>query len=183
LTQFARPDADITDDNWVATGGPTDLYDCLEEVTANDSEYIRTSGTNSDGEIGLGDVTDPGVGTGHIIHCRMRSSGSGQGETVRCRLYQGTTLIAAGGGYSNRSGSFTDDSFSVEEAKADNITDYTDLRFNFESTGVSGSDTLDVSQAYLEVPDAAEGVTVPDQTLAPTVQQVNTGGMIGAVNV
>jgi hypothetical protein len=26
-------------------------------------------------------------------------------------------------------------------------------------------------------------VTVPDQTLAPTVQFVNSGGMIGAVNV
>ena len=102
MAQFGRPDVDVSDGSWVATGGPTDIFDCLEEVTANDSEYARDSGNNTTCEVGIGTLTDPVLSTGHILHCRMRASGSGGPERVQIALFEGATQRAISGNITSR---------------------------------------------------------------------------------
>jgi hypothetical protein len=41
MAQFARPDSDISAGLWEPIGGPSTLFDCLDESTPNDSEYME----------------------------------------------------------------------------------------------------------------------------------------------
>ena len=65
MTQYARPNADVADAEWVnASMSATNLYASIDESgTANDSDYIKSQesgGSENWCKIGLGDtVTDP----------------------------------------------------------------------------------------------------------------------------
>lgn len=61
--QFARPDSDITPGDWTPSSGG-DLFAMVDEVTANDSDRIR-SGTGAGDDavtLGLSDITTPEAG-------------------------------------------------------------------------------------------------------------------------
>ncbi len=157
MAQLLRPDADVADGSWTPTGGPTDHYDCIEEATPNDSEYLRDAAANSTCEIGIESGTDPAVSTGHILHVRMRGAGTGGPERVAIALFEGATQRAVSGNFTNRSGSFADKSYTLTTGEADAITDYTNLTIKLIASNMGGGETVDVSQAYFEIPDAGGG--------------------------
>jgi hypothetical protein len=73
--QYARPDSDVSAGTWTTdTGGTTDLYQAIDETNAVDADYIQsvTDPASAVTEVGLSNVTDPAVSTGHIVRYRAR---------------------------------------------------------------------------------------------------------------
>jgi hypothetical protein len=73
--QFLRPDADIQADGWTTdAGGTTNLWDAINEVSANDADYVQSavSPTNDELIVTLTDVPDPHAGDGHNVNFRYR---------------------------------------------------------------------------------------------------------------
>lgn len=59
-TEFARPDADVTDGSWLnEAGSNTNLFQSIDETVADDVDYIESSKTPSSdlAEIGLSNIT------------------------------------------------------------------------------------------------------------------------------
>lgn len=157
--QYARPNEDISTGSWTTSTG-TSYFALIDEVTPADGDYVR--GTNGAGtlEVKLSSVTDPGVGTGHILRVRIESTGSGAPEKIDIDLYQGTTLIE--NVFINlgpNRGSYVTESATL--ANADNITDYSDLRIRFIEDTFGNGENVDISWAELEVPEAAGSTWIP----------------------
>lgn len=143
MTQFARPDADITT-QWTTTP----LWSKMDEVSADDTDFIQDSTSGHVAEVSLSNVSDPLSSTGHVVRWRRRS---GTSPSVTIGLYQGATLIASSTD-TTTTGSFTDTSFTLSGAEADAITDYNDLRLRFTN---GANVNYRVSQAYFECPDVS----------------------------
>ncbi len=164
MAQFARPDTDVTLNNWSDDGGGnTNIFQAIDEVSFSDTDFVRSPNNPASSafyEPGLSNPTDPVSSTGHIVRYRYRKSGSG-GRTIQIQvaLYQGATQIAIGTAHTDISGTFVAGTFTLTGTEADNITDYTDLRLRFVA-GWSGSGAgrrAHVSWAELEMPDAPGG--------------------------
>lgn len=163
MSQYLRPDSNISATN--ITGSYADL----DEVTANDSDYITASAT-ADGEAvyGLTDVTDPVSSSGHTIRFRARKAyDGGYARNVECHLYQVWDYIADFAA-NDISDTFTDYSYTLSAAEADSISDYTGLRLIFVTTGSYGAPKSNeravyISWAEMEVPDVG-GATVKTVT-------------------
>ncbi|MGH6718760.1 MAG: hypothetical protein ACREER_05530 [Alphaproteobacteria bacterium] len=162
MAQFARPDSDIAVGLWTATP----LWSKIDEATADDADLITSSNNSTSDicELGTSNVTDPAVSTGHIVRYRYKKSAAG-GHTVnlRTRLLQGATQIASWT-HNNISETFADATQTLSGAEADSITDYTNLRLEFQRSGDTGGAggtrrSAIVSWAELEVPNAAVVVT------------------------
>jgi len=142
MPQFARPDQDTTigafTDN---AGGTTNIYTAIDEVSANDSDFIRsvTSPSNAVYVCRLSDVVDPVSSSGHTI--RMRTSCDQDAQetldfTQQLRMSytnegsQGT-LIASQARTGVSSTTWTTSSYTLSGGEADAITDYTALFFRF----------------------------------------------------
>ena len=125
--QYARPTSDVSAGTWTASSG-SDLYAMLDETSANDSDYIVTTGASTC-EVALGSLTDPASSSGHIV--RYRISATSGGITVRLR--QGTTTIATWA-HAPAPTSLTTYAQTLTSGEADSITDYTALRLQFEAT-------------------------------------------------
>ena len=158
MAQFARPDSDISAGLWDPVGGPSSLFDALNESTPNDgTDYIEAlNGENTTCELGLTDVDDPGISTGHIIRFRMQGTGSGGPERCKVQLFDGATEIANTGNQTSRSAWGTK-SYTLSIAETDAIGDYTDLRFKITSSNLGGTEDMWVTWAEFEVPDAVTG--------------------------
>jgi hypothetical protein len=134
--QLARPDGDQSVGSWEDEGGATtNLYQSIDEIIASDSDYVRSEqnpATNSKYECTLSNVTDPQVSTGHIVRYRYRKNNANQTINMVIRLKQGVTTIASQT-HNGVSTTWTDGSFTLSGAEADNITDYTDLRIEVEA--------------------------------------------------
>lgn len=151
MTQFARPTSDITTGSWVVTP----LWSKVDEVSADDSDYI-TSVTNADTmECAVSSLTDPVSSTGHVIRLRAQATGSGAVERINLGLVQGTTVIATALTTITR-GSFNNFSLTLSAGEADSITNYGDLRIRL-TAALAATEVLDVSQIYFECPDAPTG--------------------------
>jgi len=163
-TQYARPDQDVSKENWDdAAGGDNDniLYDEVNESSRNDANYA-TSGslsfldTTETWEAGLSNVVDPQSSSNHIVRYTYRKNASG-GNVINLtvRLMQGTTQIASWTHTGIGTG-FTLATQTLSAAEADSITDYSDLRLRFIATYSSGivARSAQVSWAELEVPPA-----------------------------
>jgi hypothetical protein len=163
MTQFARPDSDITVDSWTDEGSSFNdgnLYTSLREVSQDgDTSYVNSTGDAGTFEVKLTTVTDPEVGTGHIVHVFARGTGSGGPERLQVELYEATTLIELiSSNWAPGRGSYADINFTL--TLADDIADYTDLRIRITVASIGGSEQLDVTQIYLETPDAPAGAIV-----------------------
>lgn len=124
--QYARPTSDVSAGTWTASSG-SDLYAMLDETSANDSDYIVTTGASTC-EVALGSLTDPASSSGHIV--RYRISATSGGITVRLR--QGTTTIASWT-HSPAPTSLTTYEQTLSGAEADSITSYAALKLQFEA--------------------------------------------------
>ncbi len=158
MTQYARPDSDISATNW------TGAYTAIDEETPNDSDYITGSDSaNGTDEVGLSNVTDPASSADHVIKFRARQSGTpGHQRYLDVSLVQGSTVIASHATVTLDGSTWTDYSKTLSSAEADAITDYTDLRLHITSSGDVGTPagsrrSVYVSWVVFEVPDASGG--------------------------
>lgn len=163
-TQFARPDSDITKENWDdAAGGNNNnvLYDEIDESAQNNADY-STSGplslldTTETWEVGLSNVIDPESSSNHIVRYAYGKDASGGSQiNLTVRLMQGTTTIASWT-HNNIANGFTLATQTLSGAQADSITNYSDLRLRFTATYSSGiaARSAQISWAELEVPPA-----------------------------
>lgn len=143
MPQFARPDA--TPNNPGAftdqAGGSTNLHLVVDEVAADDGDYIRSPTSPASAVIvfSLSNVTDPASSTGHIMRMRTATDlGAQEAIDFTQQLRQGYvsegtpgTLIASQSRTGVTSTTFTDSAYTLLAAEADAITDYTALFLRF----------------------------------------------------
>lgn len=133
MVQYARPDADVSLGGW---SNPS--WSTIDEVTYSDADKTvsPTAPANATLEVGLSDVEDPQVSTGHTVRFRYQKSAAG-GATINLyvRLLQGVTEIAAWT-YNNIANGWVDGSEVLTAPQADAITDYTNLRLEFKANQV-----------------------------------------------
>jgi len=140
MAQFARPSADTVRTAWTdEAGGTVDIYTGIDEVTAEDTEYIKTPtppGSN-EFETLLTSVTDPVSSTGHIMRWRRRKQpASGSADiNLTVRLLMGATQITSQAD-NTLPGTFTDTSYTLSAGEADAITNYADIRLEFVAAQV-----------------------------------------------
>jgi len=129
MAQFARPDSDVTVGGWT----PTPLYEKIDEATPSDADYIEsaTNPTSDLCEVGLSNVEDPEVSTGHVVRYRYAKNASG-GNVIdlTVKLMQGAAEIASWT-HNDISDTVTQAEQTLTGVQADAITDYTDLRLRF----------------------------------------------------
>lgn len=161
MAQFGRPDSNVTQTNF------TNGFAEIDEETPSDSDYAwGANNTAAVLEVGLSNVTDPVVHTGHIIRYRIAKTddgvvdGGGNAVTVTAELYQGGTSIATSVD-NEATGTWTTYSFTLTTGQASTITDYTDLRIRCTTSASGGSPANRrggaVSWAELEIPDVSSG--------------------------
>lgn len=167
-TQFARPDQDVSIENWDdAVGGDNDniLYDEIDESARNDADYA-TSGllslldTSETWEAGLTSVIDPQTSSNHIVkYVYRKNTAGGNVIDLTVRLMQGGTTIASWT-HTGIGETFTLASQTLSAGQTDSITNYSDLRLRFTGTyssGVLEDRAVEISWAEFEVP-AASGI-------------------------
>tara|TARA_R110002020_G_scaffold362175_2_gene574562 strand:+ start:470 stop:1000 length:531 start_codon:yes stop_codon:yes gene_type:complete len=166
MTQYARPDADITSEGeWSGNAETGSLYTEVDETSANDSDVMEAGDSGCSGttiELRLSDVTDPQSASGHIVHWRARDDSNDSELTVK--LMMGSTEIASQ--TNTLTGSFADYSDTLNSTQANNISDYTDLRlrFTFTDSECMGSAGF-ISHAYVEFPDVAAAAPAAEPDL------------------
>lgn len=163
-TQFARPDSDITKDNWddPAPGNNNNiLYDDIDESSQSDADY-STSGaislldTTETWEVGLSNVVDPQSSSNHIVrYAYGKDAAGGVGIDLTVRLLQGSTTIKSWT-HNDIANGFTLATQTLSAAEADSITNYSDLRLRFTADYFNGitARSAQISWAELEVPPA-----------------------------
>jgi hypothetical protein len=151
MSQYARPDSDVVVSNW--TTAP--LWSKIDEVTADDADYIQTA-TTSTCELGLSNVSDPSSGANHLI--KVRAQRTGAGATCTAYLFQGTTQICSFAVTVDAAWALTQ--YTLTAGEADSITDYSNLRFKF--TGIRAR----IGWAELGVPDVSGNTYNESMTLA-----------------
>jgi len=140
MAQFGRPSADTVRTGWTdEVGGTTTIYTGIDEVTAEDVEYIKTPtppGAN-EFETLLTSVTDPLVSTGHIMRWRRRKQPASGSAAINLtvRLMQAAVQKVSVAD-NTIPGSFTDTSYTLSGAEADSLSDYADLRLEFVAAQV-----------------------------------------------
>lgn len=163
MAQIVKPISTITIDSWQGTTDGinfgTDLHTYIDEFIASaddNGSYILISafdpGTYTC-EVKFDSLIDPAIHTGHTLRFRTIRGGFSN-QTINISLYQGTTLI-----YSSAitaTASYATSTFTLSEAQAANITDYTDLRVRI-SHAYDLSSSPRVSTVEFEVPDAGGG--------------------------
>jgi hypothetical protein len=160
MAQFLRPSSDISvggSTGWYESAGgtQTNIYTAIDEVTRSDTDYIYSSANQvSTCQMLLSSGTDPNSSTGHIVRYTYLRTVTNKNYTLQVILYQGATLIASWT-HANPASTFTAAAQTLTTVQADAITDYSDLRLEFDVTVASGgAGAMRVSWAELEIPDA-----------------------------
>ena len=188
MTQYARPDSDVSDGSWVnQAGSNTNLYQSIDEADGeNDSDYVISTDSSSSSdtmEVGLSDISDPQSSSSHIV--RYRAKGSDPSgfygiPSLTVSLRQGSTQIATSTN-SSLTTSFVDYTFTLSSSEANAITDYSDLRLRFvRASGGSASETNLVSEAWFETPDASNNY---DFKVGDRVKETTTTTGTGTINL
>lgn len=145
MTQFLRPDGDITKTN-IASGTFADI----DEVSPSDSDFIQTNSLGAGGtaryECSLSNPSlTPGSGTSTV---RYRAAQGGAGSCdLTASVYEGTTLIEAD---TTRSlGAATTYSWTPDLSA---VSNFNNLRLRFDFARQAGSVSGLLSWAEAEVP-------------------------------
>ena len=169
MVQIARPNSDVNV-VWGAVGAGT-RWEAIDEVTPDDAASYMVAGTDQDTQkIGLANLNDPYLGSGHTVRVRQRphkAVGAGAITRVQVLLYEGTTYRANCGAFlSGGWESWETDEYTLSEAEANGITDYTNLILWFVASNITEGETnIQVTWAELEVPDV--GIIAPTGTTDP----------------
>ena len=155
MPQYARPDSDVSSGSWSPSTGST-LYECIDEETPSDADYIESDTDEDECEVGLSTVTDPESSSNHTVRWRWQSTGSSPPtETCSVYLYEGATLRATCALERDVDrGGFAAESYTLSSGEADAITDYTALRLWFEADTLGSAEEMQVSWAEMEIPNA-----------------------------
>ena len=165
MVQYMRPTSDKAEDGgWESTdddmGNPV-FYTAIDESSVDDNDYITADGsmapTTVDFELTNG-ISDPGVTTGHKIVYRWSIGEQGSSSaTLTAKLMVGSTVhttdtvsVAETSGWTTTTHAPTNLGSALGSDTAYNNAF---LRFTFEDD--DGMETLSISWAYVEVPDAA----------------------------
>ena len=165
MTQYARPDADISDGDWLnQSDSNTNLYASIDESSASDSDYIKATdegyGSGSDIVciIGLSDINTPDGDADHKIKYRASDDTGSGAMSLKVELLEGSTVRKTN---TNRrlTSSLATYTINLTTSEASNISDYTNLRLRFTANDGSGSGTTcTVSWAEFQAPDEASGI-------------------------
>lgn len=160
MAQFLRPSSDITaggTTGWYESAGgtQTNIYTAIDEVTRSDTDYIYSSANQlSTSEIALSSGTDPLSSTGHIVRYTYLRTVTNKNYTLQVNLMQGATTIATWT-HANPAATFTAAAQTLTAGQADAITNYADLRLQFNVTvAAGGGGAMQVSWAEMEIPNA-----------------------------
>jgi arylsulfatase A-like enzyme len=152
---FARPDSDTVTSNVTFVGGPTAAWDCVNESSPNDADYVEgVINTAATFTMHTTNVTDPNYAqsTTHILRYRVsRGTVSVSAVDVTAELLQGASTVLASVTTTVNYSTPTTLTLTLTPAQADAITDYTDLRMRFTQT-VAATGHMRVYWAELEVP-------------------------------
>ena len=168
MVQYMRPVSDKADDgNWSSTDEDYDyatpiFFSAIDETSADDNDYIEADGSSGsaatiDFELTNG-ISDPGVTTGHKIVYRWSIGEQGSSAcSLTAKLMVGSTVhttdtvsVAGTSGWTTTTHAPTNLGSALGSATAYNNAF---LRFEFEDD--DAMETLLISWAYVEVPDAA----------------------------
>lgn len=141
MAQFGRPSTDTTNEGYTdQAAGSTDIFQAIDEVSANDADYIQSAvAPTSDVYVTkLTTLEDPVSSTGHVVRYRYAKSAAGGAQidlTVQLRqgyVNEGSpgTLIAAWS-HTNITETITQAAQTLSGAEADAITNYADLFLRF----------------------------------------------------
>jgi hypothetical protein len=159
MTQYARPDSDVSDGNWVNESLDQDnLYASIDNASTSDSDYVYSTDDGwetSSMTVGLGNVTDPSSAADHIVRYRAKGvEGSAGMETLTVELLETSTQRATE--TITPTTSYVDHSFTLTTAEANAISNYDNLRLKLTRGGTDGGYFEGhISQAYFECPDAS----------------------------
>lgn len=158
MTQYARPNSDVSAGNWAPSTG-SDLYAMIDDVSTDDSDYISV--TNSGGgtetcQVGLSSVTDPVASDLHVVTVRATDSSGMSVVVLVVTLKQGSTTIASKTFTAVITTSPANYTFTLSSAEADSITNYGTLSLVFAATdSMESMPTTKIYQAFFECGDAA----------------------------
>ncbi len=128
--QYARPNADISNTGWLPLSG-SDLHPMVGETVRDDDTYIYTNTAGSLCELALSDVTDPATSADHLPSLVLSAPSGGGGMIVR--LMEGASQRASWT-YDPLPTTATLYQPELTGGEADSITDYGNLRYQFEAT-------------------------------------------------
>ena len=134
---FIRPDGDQSIGQWTdELGGTTDIYQSIDEpAPAVDSDYIQSpfAPQTQSYICTLSDVLDPGLDTGHTLNYRYRKFPvTNQQVDLTVTFLQGVVELTSWDHINVASGWITANQL-IPSGIIANITDYTDLRLEFEA--------------------------------------------------
>jgi hypothetical protein len=156
--QFLRPASDALIYNFTPEGGPASCYQCIDDESPKDADYIEAHLNTEFARIGLSSATDPQTGAGHVLRWRWRAiHDTDPVEKGDVQLLQGSsTLIANGAIAATIPTEWRTQSYTLTPAEADAITNYAtlQLRFRVNSLALDSSEAMQVSWAELEIPAA-----------------------------
>lgn len=136
--QFAAPDSDVSNaGSW--TTSP--LFEKVDETPLSDSDFISSPSAPSNAAcvLGIANVTDPAVNTGHKLRIRYRKAAAGSHRMdLAYRLLQGATEIAAWSA-ADIATAFATTEQTLTGTQADAITDYSDLRVELSANKVASN--------------------------------------------
>lgn len=168
MVQYARPDADDTDGNWVnESGNSNNLYASVDEASADDDTTQINSTDEGSGDdaciLRLSDVSTPAAGSAFIKYKAVTqdNAGMGSGPSLKMELLQGSTSKATFTNTGVETDGSTYTNYSHEISDVSGISDWTDLKIRLTMVSTSGfGDVMYVTQVFLETQDAA-GAAAP----------------------
>lgn len=140
----ADPDATTDAGGWTTTGAAS-AHAALADT--DDASYINTGATTTI-RLSLSAVTDPGVGTGHKLVVRAKTSSGG---TITAALYEGASARKAATTIGTLQAALTNHEVTLSEAEANAITDYSNLELRLAASPAV-LQNVTVAKAYLQVP-------------------------------
>ena len=176
MTQYARPNADVADAEWVDQWSVAgELYQLIDESSASDSDYMTSMLTNpmsdspGDCKIALADtVDDPDteLDDHKVMYRAVGWDASMMGAPALIVSLYDTTVSTSTPivtetrslGDANMSGDpFVTYTLALNSTQAGNILSYDDLQIWFKRQGGSSmNDAVRVSQAWFECADEPE---------------------------
>jgi len=169
MVQYARPDADDTDGNWVDQDDGSSLYAAIDESSADDATtFIKVADASSNEVciVRLSDVSAPGTSGTYIKYKALTEDNMGMGQPgLKLELLQGSSVKATTTNSSVNTSSFTAYSYTISDVSG--ISDWTDLKLRITMiTNAGANDLMKVTQAYLETQDAGGGGSTPIAAIA-----------------
>lgn len=136
--EYLRPDADQSAGSWTTDlGGSSNLYQQIDEVVANDSDYIRSElGPSTSAYRGrLSDLTESGdVTANNLVRYRYRKGDiNGQRIDLTVRLIEGASTVIASWVHNDIAHTIVGAEQALSAPQKASISNYNNLFIEFEA--------------------------------------------------